>query len=315
MHTKFLAKMHSRRNLRIKVMQALYAHQQNPSRDFLSLRKSLQQSIGETDKLFLFNIYFLIRVAEFSIDDLQVQSEKHESTADEKNVSTLIYKNAWVQKLTGDEYYRGFVEKQKPHLKTDEDLVRKFYLELKKSEEYRKFVAENSADDKNLSKIFQFLYGEMIYQSETFDSWMEDLYPIWADEHTFVHKQVDTALKTGEIGLDDKEDDAVKFSFQLLEKTFDCENELMELIKPKLKNWDADRLAAIDLILIKMALSEILYFENIPVKVSINEYIDISKLYSTPKSKDFVNGMVDKIKNELMRDGKIQKSGRGLVND
>jgi N utilization substance protein B len=145
---------------------------------------------------------------------------------------------------------------------------------------------------------------------------MEELFPGWMDEQTFIFKRISMALKSSKIEMADlKQDEAIKFAFELIDKTYYCENELTELIKPKLRNWDAERLAAVDMILIKLALCEIIYFEQVPIKVSINEYIDISKLYSTPKSKDFVNGIVDKIKNELLRDGKIKKSGRGLVND
>ena len=198
----------------------------------------------------------------------------------------------------------------------DDDLVRKMYADLKKSETYLQFVAHYDGSTMQLNQVFQYLYGEIIFKNETFQSWMEDLYPIWADEQSFIHKRIDASLKTGKIEMANlQNDEAIKFAVALLEQTFDCDNELTELIKPKLQNWDAERLAAIDLILIKLALSEILYFDLVPIKVSINEYIDISKIYSTPKSKDFVNGIVDKIKNELLRDGKIKKQGRGLVND
>ncbi|MFM2225982.1 MAG: hypothetical protein RJA07_2184 [Bacteroidota bacterium] len=308
--------MYSRRNLRIKVMQALYSHLQNPAKDINVIVKWLQQSIEQSDKLYLLNLYFCIRVAEYSKDDEQVQASKFLLTDEEKKVNTSIYSNAFVNGFLKENDYSVFVEKQKPHLQVDDDIIRKIYLELKNAEPYKKFVAENTGSTKEVQAIFNYLYGEIIYKSELFHSLMEELFPGWMDEQTFIHKRIDMAFKTGKIEMADlKQDEAIKFAYELIDKTYYCENELTELIKPKLRNWDADRLAAVDLILIKLALCEILYFENVPVKVSINEYIDISKLYSTPKSKDFVNGIVDKIKNELLRDGKIQKAGRGLIND
>lgn len=104
-----------------------------------------------------------------------------------------------------------------------------------------------------------------------------------------------------------------KYAMDLLAKTIQSNEELSAIIQPKLKNWDMDRVAILDLILLKMAVSELKYFPTIPVKVTINEYIDISKLYSTPKSKEFVNGVLDRIKNELALNGEIKKHGRGLM--
>jgi len=308
--------MYSRRNLRIKVMQALYSHLQNPAADMNMITKWLQQSIEQSDKLYLLNIYFCVRVAEYSKDDEQVQASKFLLTDEEKKVNTLIYNNPLIHGFLREHDYATFVEKQKPYLQIDDDIVRKIYLELKNSDTYKKFVTEGTGSFKEIQTIMNYLYGEIIYKSELFHSLMEELFPGWMDEQTFIHKRIDMAFKTGKIEMANlKEDEAIKFAYELIDKTYYCENELTELIKPKLRNWDADRLAAVDLILIKLALCEILYFENVPVKVSINEYIDISKLYSTPKSKDFVNGIVDKIKNELMRDGRIKKAGRGLINE
>jgi N utilization substance protein B len=297
-------------------MQALYSHLQNPATDINMITKWLQQSIEQSDKLYLLNLYFCIRVAEYSKDDEQVQASKFLLTDEEKKVNTAIYSNAFVNGFLKEHDYAVFVEKQKPFLQIDDDIIRKIYLELKSAEPYKKFVADNTGSIKEVQAIFNYLYGEIIYKSELFHSLMEELSPGWMDEQTFIHKRIDMAFKTGRIEMADlKQDEAIRFAYELIDKTYYCENELTELIKPKLRNWDADRLAAVDLILIKLALCEILYFENVPIKVSINEYIDISKLYSTPKSKDFVNGIVDKIKNELLRDGKIQKAGRGLIND
>jgi N utilization substance protein B len=103
------------------------------------------------------------------------------------------------------------------------------------------------------------------------------------------------------------------FAQELLRKTLENNERFTELIQPKLKNWDLDRIARLDMILMKMALCELIFFDQIPVKVSINEYIDISKVFSTPKSKDFINGILDSIMHELRERNEIKKTGRGLV--
>jgi N utilization substance protein B len=104
-----------------------------------------------------------------------------------------------------------------------------------------------------------------------------------------------------------------KFALELLTKSIAYNDELNTAIEPNLKNWDMDRVAILDLILMKQAVCELLYFPTVPIKVTINEYIDISKMYSTPKSKDFVNGVLDKVKNQLLASGAIKKTGRGLM--
>jgi N utilization substance protein B len=297
-------------------MQALYSHMQNPAADINVIVKWLQQSIDQSDKLYLLNVYFCVRVAEYCLDDEQVQASKYLLTDEEKKVNTAIYHNPLIHGFLKSPDYATFVEKQKPHNQVDDDIIRKIYLDFKGSEPYKLFIANPKIDGKEINNLMTFLYTELIYKNELFNSLMEEIFPGWMDEQTFIFKRISMVLKSGRIEMADlKQDEAIKFAFELIDKTYYCENELTELIKPKLRNWDAERLAAVDLILIKLALCEIIYFEQVPIKVSINEYIDISKLYSTPKSKDFVNGIVDKIKNELMRDGKIQKSGRGLVND
>jgi N utilization substance protein B len=108
------------------------------------------------------------------------------------------------------------------------------------------------------------------------------------------------------------EQDDREFVVELFQYTMDRQDEFSTLVEPKLENWDMERIAILDLIIMKMALCELLYFPMIPVKVTINEYIEIAKLYSTPKSKDFVNGVLDKIMKELKESGAIKKSGRGL---
>jgi N utilization substance protein B len=297
-------------------MQALYSHMQNPAADINVIVKWLQQSIEQSDKLYLLNIYFCVRIAEYSLDDEQVQASKFLLTDEEKKVNTAIYHNPLIHGFLKSPDYATFVEKQKPYNQVDDDIIRKIYLEFKNSEPYKLFIANPKIDGKEINNLMNYLYAELIYKNELFNSLMEELFPGWMDEQTFIFKRISMALKSSKIEMADlKQDEAIKFAFELIDKTYYCENELTELIKPKLRNWDAERLAAVDMILIKLALCEIIYFEQVPIKVSINEYIDISKLYSTPKSKDFVNGIVDKIKNELLRDGKIKKSGRGLVND
>ena len=123
-----------------------------------------------------------------------------------------------------------------------------------------------------------------------------------------LHKQVEILAGF----YNDKSEDT-QFVSDLFYKTLEFEDELLQLISSKTQNWDADRIATVDMILMKMAMCEILHFSQIPVKVSINEYLEIAKLYSSPNSHTFMNGVLDKIQLDLRKDSKINKTGRGLM--
>jgi N utilization substance protein B len=148
---------------------------------------------------------------------------------------------------------------------------------------------------------------------------MEDKFENWIHDKSLVVGAIKKTIKalpaTPNFYEDHLPDDETvkEFGEELLHKVLFFDEELLELVKPALKNWDLNRVAVIDLILIKMALCEMLYFPTIPVKVTINEFIDISKIYSTPKSKDFINGILDRLMKKLTEEGKIVKEGRGLI--
>ena len=148
---------------------------------------------------------------------------------------------------------------------------------------------------------------------------MEDHYGTWQDDKSVVIGSVKKTLKR----LPEEKEDFImeyypadetvnEFGFQLLDNTLNGDDTLLKHIEPTLKNWDSERLAIIDMILLKMATSEFIFFESIPTKVTVNEYVDIAKNYSTAKSKDFINGVLDRIMKDFEESGLIKKSGRGL---
>jgi N utilization substance protein B len=164
------------------------------------------------------------------------------------------------------------------------------------------------------------MYEAFVAESEDYENYLEERYINWEDDQTMVYAQLlktISSLKEDSIGnflaeeLDNEDDEA--FLKELFKRTANYEEELTELISAKTQNWDADRLAVVDLLLMRMALCEVLHFPYIPVKVSINEYLEVAKLYSTPNSHGFINGVLDKINQELKQSNKLNKLGRGLV--
>lgn len=311
--------MRYRRNARIKVMQALYGYLQDKDipKDLLS--KQLRQRFEETYQAYLLALLMVKDVCEFADKYAEIKASKHLASEDEKRVSRRLAENVYVTFLDEQETFKKRVKKHKLTNLLDEELARKFFYELKDQPLYQKYADPAVGDEVSDVEIVQFLFHEIMANHEDFESQVEGAFPVWFDDKEIICYAVrDTIAGTGARSFkkhdefDEKLDEALDFARELLSKTIDHNEEYKTLIGPKLQNWDIDRIAAMDLLLMRMALTEILNFPTIPVKVSMNEYIDISKNYSTPKSREFINGVLDKITKELRAADKIYKRGRGL---
>jgi N utilization substance protein B len=185
-----------------------------------------------------------------------------------------------------------------------------------KSEEYEKYIMNDQADHlEMLLELYRFCRAD-----DFFNEIIEDIYFNWMDDKSLVIGSIKKCFKASPNltrnffkGFYPDDETVKEYGEILFQRTFEEDKMLLQIIKPLLKNWDHERLALIDTILIKMAIVEMLYCETIPTKVTINEYVEVSKMYSTPKSKDFINGILDKVLKTLQNDGKIVKKGRGLV--
>ncbi len=166
------------------------------------------------------------------------------------------------------------------------------------------------------------LLDNILLEDENFSTNMDELFTNWMDDAEFVIEAVHEVIQKSKNqlklhlekgNLKDKFKELTQFGIDLFNETISNKKEHYKIIEPKLKNWETDRLAIIDVILIRMAVSEFLYFPSIPVKVTINEYLDIAKEYSTPKSKDFINGVLDSLMREMKTNDQLNKTGRGLL--
>jgi N utilization substance protein B len=202
----------------------------------------------------------------------------------------------------------------------DLELIRnlfKNFTEEKAYIDYCQLEKPTSNDHKEALK--QFFFKTML-TSELLDGHLEEQFVLWADEKPYVLQKLkdffedpNEDLLNSWLGQMADMDELEHFAIQLFRKTLEHNDEYETAIKEHLKNWDLDRIAMVDMILLKLAVSELLHFSNIPIKVTLNEYIEISKVYSTPKSREFINGILDKAQAELRKQNKIEKLGRGLV--
>jgi len=310
--------MLSRRNIRIKVMQMLYAMSRDPESTFDDVLKNYRDSIQHSYELYLYNLNFLIRVAKYAVNDAERRSKKHLPTEEDKIFSPKLFQNEIVQSIVLNADFNELVNDFDLDKMIDGDAVRTLYIEFAKTDEYKKYLLEDALKEDH-QKILLDLYKTLV-SKELYNDTVEDKYPLWGDDKSLIIGTIKKTIK-GLPNSDDfcktyrpKHETTVEFGEALLNNVHHKNEALLEIIEPTLQNWDANRVAIIDMISLKMALSELMIFPTIPTKVTINEFVEISKKYSTEKSKDFVNGVLDRLMKKLDKEGKIKKEGRGLHN-
>ena len=302
--------MISRRNIRIKVMQSLYTldsmgNDVNPAEAVRLLRKQIDQSRC----LFVYLVYFLSEVARYAEKDALKKASKHLPTQQDLNINTKITGNELLWQIVEEQSYATACSETKPQLLIDEELLKKTYQALALSEEYTDYIGLQNRDKKGEKDILEFIFTNLMLPNDHFISHVEEHFINWDDDADMMNVLMLNFLqKPGSYNFNEfVSKEKWDFAKGLLETTIDKKEVSMELLKPKLKNWDADRIAALDLIIIEMGISEFLFFETIPTRVTINEYIDLAKDYSTPQSGQFINGILDNIHKELTAEGKINK--------
>lgn len=303
--------MISRRNIRVKVMQVLYAFE---SREEVvntdETVKSLQKHFDQSRQLLVYIIYFITEVARYAEKDSRNRASKHLPTQDDLHVNTKLAGNELLWKILDSAEWKEAIKNEKPQLIEDNELVRKIYMELAEREEYKKYISVAGRDHKIEKEILDLIFAELMLPNESFTSHIEENFTNWNDDGDIMIQLVTNFLSKPQTynfqELISKE--KRQFAFGLLETTISKKELVLEYIKPKLKNWDPERIAVLDMILMRMGVCEFLFFETIPPKVTINEYIDLAKEYSTPQSGQFVNGILDNIHKDLVREDKMHKT-------
>jgi N utilization substance protein B len=264
----------------------------------------------------VFTLALPVRIADYVKKESGIKSSKLLPTEQDLQFSTRLANNPIIRVIRAD---KKVSECLKLAVNDEEiTLVKDLFKIISEEDEYKLYCSnQNAGNDEK--EIIVFILNKVIPKSQSYLQYVEDNFSECTSElnkMTFAITESLEKLASGEQPgmLEFQSSDAEElFAKELLEKTIINQKQFTELIQPKLKNWDVDRIARIDMVLMKMALCELLNFDQIPVKVSINEYIDISKTYSTPRSKDFINGILDSIMHELKDKHEIRKTGRGLV--
>jgi transcription antitermination protein NusB len=302
--------MISRRNIRVKVMQAVYTlstleTELKPGEPV----KLLQRHFEQSKDLLTYLTYFLTEIARYAETDAHIKSNKHLPTREDLNVNIKIAGNEILWKIKENTSFQQAVGKSKPEQKIDKELVRRIYHRLADTPQYREYMLVNERNHNQERDLLEFILNDLMLADEIFISHLEEYFTNWDDDAEMVLQTLKNALqKTSSANFTEViSPDKWEFAKTLLTTVLEKEKHLESFIVPKLKNWDAERIAALDMIIMKLGVAEFLYFETIPPKVTINEYIDIAKEYSTQQSGQFVNGILDNIHKELVQQNNLHK--------
>ncbi len=310
-----------RRFLRIKTFQALYAYKQDQSISRTIAQKNLLKSLDKAYEVYVFLLSFLIEFKFFIGKEIEYQHTKHIPQPEQLAFLEVLYNNAVIELFENDTFLQEKIKNQKIDWTDSSSFFRQILAELKVIDTL--LIASKEGDFSVFAEkqIILEIIESLIADSEVFNHYLEEHFINWEDDDVMVLIAFQKTLssikqnKKAEIlpgFYNDKAEDT-QFVSDLFLNTLEQDDELTNLIAVKTQNWDADRIATVDMLLMKMATCEILNFNQIPVKVSINEYLEIAKLYSSPNSHTFMNGVLDKIQIGLREQNKILKTGRGLV--
>lgn len=313
--------MLNRRHIRVKVMQSIYAMHQHQSDNLDKEEKFLFQSIENTQNLYLLLLSALIEIKKKEEEYIDLASKKHLATKEERNPNLKFINNKVLVLLSESEALETALDDHNiNNWKLNDDIILGLIDTIKESELYQNYMQKPVGSFEEDKNFIVDLYTEVIAPSDRLYDYLEDFKLTWVDDlpaiNTLIVKQIkqlkgeNDTLIVPKVYKDEDDKDFVK---NLFRKTVLNELELSKEYIDKTPNWDVERIAEIDTIILKMAICELLKFPSIPTKVTINEYLEIAKEYSTPKSSIFINGILDNLVKEFTQDGKLKKSGRGLL--
>jgi len=314
--------MLNRRHLRVKVLQALYAYHQTGANNVSQHEKNLLQNVDKVYEMYIWMLSLISEVIEYASADAEERAHKHLPTADDLNANLKILSNRFYTSLKQNKEYLAGLKKYKVEWSFDPELVKGLFKALKTAPEYEEYLQKTDDTIQTDKDIIKFIFKKVILKSTLAEQVFEEKFIFWPVDKevlqaliakTFKNFAFDEPAKNKLAEVTGNWDEDREFIVNLLQTTVKYDKDYQEMIGIKTQNWEPERIAMMDTLLMKMAIAEFMNFTSIPVKVTINEYLEISKEFSTPKSNSFINGILDKILIELKEEKKIRKTGRGLI--
>ncbi len=302
--------------IRLKIIQIVYAYCQNGSKNLDAAEKELFFSLSKAYDLYNYLLMLIIAVTNYAQKRIDAAKSKLVPTAEELCPNMKFVENKFAAQLEVNKQLSDFVANQKRSWANDEDFVKSLYEQITASDIYKEYMASDKSTYEDDRELWRKLYKTFIFYNEDLDTLLEDQSLYWNDDKdvvdTFVLKTIkrfDPKNGANQPLLPEfKDEEDQEFARRLFRRTILNGDYYRHLISENTRNWDLERVAFMDVIIMQCALAEILSFPNIPISVSLNEYVDMAKAYSTPKSGSFVNGTLDGIVNQLKKDGKLTKN-------
>jgi N utilization substance protein B len=313
--------MLTRRHIRVKVLQSIYALRQSTNPDLEKQEKFLFYSIDQMLDLYVLSLQLLVEMRKADRKFLVTSQQKHLATSQEKNFSTTFLDNKVLDLIEQNEDLSSYIENKKlNYWDLDGEYVTILLKDLRTKEFYKEYVLKQNTSFKEDQDFLVSLFKKVIAPSDKYYEYIEDKRLTWVDDFPIVNTALAKILsKISEKNVRTillpelyKKQDDKQYAKQLFTKVVLNDEKLSQEIEGKTPNWDKERIAEMDMIILKMGIAEFLHFPSIPVRATINEYLEIAKEYSTPKSSIFINGILDKLVKEFETSKKLNKIGRGL---
>ncbi len=312
--------MLSRRLLRIKALKALYAHLQTESDNMIASEKSMLSSIDKAYDLYFQLLLLPVEVARYAEARQELAKEKKLPTYEDLNPNRRFVENAVIRLIDNSDSVNDYAARRNLTWSQHPDLIKSIYTSLLEKESYKSYMtAAESSIKSDIAFIENFFVKDM-QECEALDEALEDISLMWDNDLSFVLPLVIrtiTSIRPSHTELKImpkyKSDEELEFVRTLFQKSVINYNKNQAYIEKFTSNWDLERIVFMDNMIMNMATTELVSFPSVPIKVTMDEYIEIAKAYSTPGSSTFINGVLDRVVNDLTADGRINKSGRGLI--
>ena len=315
--------MISRRLLRIKALQTLYAYYKAGREEMGRSEKELHINIDKAFELYHYLLLLIIDVVLYGESRIEIARNKRIPTSEDLNPNTRFIDNRLVEQIRNNDSLLRYIDQYKLNWSSYPELIKDIYLKVVESEEYAVYMQNEECSYANDKKLITQIYTNIVFPNELLSSILEEQSIYWNDDLEFITSMiVKTFRKFKEsdgpgrslMTLYKNEEDR-DYVVRLFRQTILNRDEYVEYIKTNTRNWDLERIAFMDILIMQMAIAELVAFPSIPTKVSLNEFLEISKFYSTTKSNIFINGVLDKVMLQLKEEKKVQKAGRGLIGE
>lgn len=302
--------------IRLKVIQVIYAYYQNEGKNVEAAEKELFYSLSKAYDLYNYLLLLMVEVTRFA--DRRIDNRRHKlrPTYEDLNPNTRFVDNAFIAQLAVNKQLEEFSKNQKRTWEDEGEFVKRLFARIEESDIYQKYMTMDALTYEDDRELWRKLYRTEIAQNEEIDDILEEQSLYWNDDKaivdTFVMKTIKRFAPENGVGQEllpeFRDDEDKEFARKLLRNAIVNAEAYRNLMANNAKNWDMERFAFMDILIMQVALAEIFSFPSIPVSVSLNEYVEVAKMYSTPKSGSFVNGMLDTIVNQLKKENKLSKA-------